>query len=82
MSDSETTPKRLNVRSLGGIVGSSMLAVVGLFALPVFQSFGLDFRPAFWLVLVVEGVALAGVVASILTLHRERTLAQESSNES
>jgi hypothetical protein len=50
------------------------LAVFGLFALPLFQSFGLAFRPAFWLVLGIEAVALAGVVVSVLTLHRRRTI--------
>lgn len=74
MSDQPLAPEELNVRSLAGLVASAGLAVVGLFILPVFQSFGLAFRPAFWLVLAIEAVALAGVVASVLTLHRERTL--------
>lgn len=74
MSDQSLAPEELNVRSLAGLVASAGLAVVGLFILPVFQSFGLAFRPAFWLVLAIEAVALAGVVASVLTLHRERTL--------
>lgn len=74
MSDQSLAPEELNVRSLAGLVASAGLAVVGLFILPVFQSFGLAFRPAFWLVLAIEGVALAGVVISVLTLHRERTL--------
>ncbi|MFC7075587.1 hypothetical protein [Haloarcula halophila] len=74
MSDHPPTPEELNVRSLAGLVVSVALAAVGLFILPVFQSFGLAFRPAFWLVLAIEGVALAGVVISVLTLHRERTL--------
>jgi hypothetical protein len=56
------------------LVASSALAIVGLFVLPVFQAVGLAFRPAFWLVLGIEAIALAGVVISILTLHRERTL--------
>jgi hypothetical protein len=74
MSDQSLAPEELNVRSLAGLVASAGLAVVGLFILPVFQSFGLAFRPAFWLVLAIEAVALAGVVVSVLTLHRERTL--------
>jgi hypothetical protein len=74
MSDRPDVPKRLSYRSLGALVAFSGLAVAGLFALPLFQSFGLAFRPAFWLVLAVEAVALAGVVASVLTLHRQRTL--------
>jgi hypothetical protein len=74
MSDSAEVPERLSYRSLAGLVASSALAAAGLFALPVFQSFGLGFRPAFWLVLAVEAVALVGVVVSVLTLHRERTL--------
>ena len=57
-----------------GLILSAGLAVVSLFILPVFQSFGLSFRPAFWLVLAIEAVALAGVVISVLTLHRKRTL--------
>jgi len=73
MSDSDV-PKELSYQSLWGLVLSAGLAVAGLFALPVFQSFGLGFRPAFWLVLTVEAVALAGVVASVLTLHRDREL--------
>lgn len=74
MSEETTAPEELNVRSLMGLVLSAGLAVVGLFILPVFQSFGLAFRPAFWLVLAIEAVALAGVVVSVLTLHRQRTL--------
>lgn len=74
MSEETTAPKELSVKSLTGIVLSAGLAVVGLFILPVFQSFGLAFRPAFWLVLGIEAVALAGVVVSVLTLHRKRTL--------
>jgi len=74
MSEEPTTPEELSVRSLTGLVLSAGLAVVGLFILPVFRSFGLAFRPAFWLVLAIEAVALAGVVISVLTLHRQRTL--------
>ncbi|MEF8829426.1 MAG: hypothetical protein V5A49_10340 [Haloarcula sp.] len=74
MSEETQTPQELSVRSLVGLTLSSALAVVGLFILPVFRSFGLAFRPAFWLVLAIEAIALAGVVVSILTLHRERTL--------
>jgi hypothetical protein len=73
MSEAGDFPKSLNYRSLSGLVISAAVAVFGLFALPLFQSFGLAFRPAFWLVLAVEAVALAGVVVSVLTLHRERT---------
>jgi len=74
MSDRPDVPQQLSYQSLAGLVAFSGLAVAGLFALPVFQSFGLSFMPAFWLVLAVEAVALAGVVVSVLTLHRERTL--------
>jgi len=74
MSETDDIPKSLSYRSLTGLVASAAVAVFGLFALPLFQSFGLAFRPAFWLVLAVEGVALAGVVVSVLTLHRERTI--------
>lgn len=74
MSETDEIPKSLSYRSLTGLVASAAVAVFGLFALPLFQSFGLAFRPAFWLVLAVEGVALAGVVVSVLTLHRERTI--------
>lgn len=73
MTEAGDLPKSLNYRSLGGLVISAAVAVFGLFALPLFQSFGLAFRPAFWLVLVVEAIALAGVVVSVLTLHRKRT---------
>lgn len=73
MSETGDIPKSLNYRSLGGLVASSIVAAIGLFALPVFQSFGLAFRPAFWIVLTIEGVALFGVVVSVLTLHRSRT---------
>ena len=74
MSEETSTPKELSFLSLIGLILSAALAVVGLFILPVFQSFGLAFRPAFWLVLAIEAVALAGVVISVLTLHRTRTL--------
>ncbi|QPV63060.1 hypothetical protein I7X12_00015 [Halosimplex litoreum] len=74
MSDSGDVPKSLSYQSVAGLFLSSGLAVFGLFALPVFQSFGLEFRPAFWLVLAIEAVALVGVVVSVLTLHRDRTL--------
>jgi hypothetical protein len=74
MSDSGELPPRKSYRSLAGLVASSVLAIVGLFILPVFQAAGLAFRPAFWLVLGIEAIALAGVVISTLTLHRERTL--------
>jgi hypothetical protein len=74
MSEPGEVPDSLNYRSLAGLAASSGLAVVGLFALPVLQSFGLSFGPAFTLVLAIEAVALAGVVVSVLTLHRERTL--------
>jgi hypothetical protein len=74
MSEADNVPESLSYRSLLWLFLSVGLAVFGLFALPVFQSFGLAFRPAFWLVLAVEAVALVGVVFSVLTLHRERTL--------
>lgn len=74
MDEDTSTPPELNRKSLVGLVLSSVLAMIGLFILPVFQSFGLAFRPAFWLVLGMEAVALAGIVASVLTLHKERTL--------
>jgi hypothetical protein len=74
MSEADDVPESLSYRSLLWLFLSVGLAVFGLFALPVFQSFGLAFRPAFWLVLAVEAVALVGVVFSVLTLHRERTL--------
>ncbi len=74
MSEPGEPPARTSYRSLAGLVAFSGLAVVGLFILPVFQALGLAFRPAFWLVLAIEAIALAGVVASILTLHQERTL--------
>jgi hypothetical protein len=74
MSDEPEVPRRLSYWSLAGLVAFSGLAVVGLFILPLFQSLGLAFRPAFWLVLAVEAVALVGVVVSVLTLHRQRTL--------
>lgn len=73
MSENHAEPRELSMRSMAGLIAFAGLAVVGLFALPVFQSFGLAFRPAFWLVLGVEFVALIGVVASVLTLHRERS---------
>lgn len=74
MSDTGGIPKSLSYRSLGGLVASAGVAVFGLFALPLFQSFGLAFRPAFWLVLAVEAIALFGVIVSVLTLHRDRTM--------
>ncbi|WP_299266044.1 hypothetical protein [Halorientalis sp.] len=74
MSEAGDVPKSLNYQSLGGLVVSAAVAVFGLFALPLIQSFGLEFRPAFWIVLAIEGVGLTGVILSVLTLHRERTL--------
>jgi hypothetical protein len=74
MSDTGELPKSLSYRSLGGLVASAALAVFGLFALPLFESFGLAFRPAFWLVLAIEAIALFGVIVSVLTLNRSRTM--------
>jgi hypothetical protein len=74
MNETNDIPKSLSYRSLGGLVASAALAGFGLFALPLFQSLGLAFRPAFWSVLAVEAVALAGVIISVLTLHRRRTI--------
>jgi hypothetical protein len=74
MSTADDVPDSLSYQSLAGLLLSTGLAVFGLFALPLFQSFGLAFRPAFWLVLGIEAVALAGVVVSVLTLHRRRTI--------
>jgi hypothetical protein len=74
MSTAADVPESLSYQSLAGLLLSTGLAIFGLFALPLIQSFGLAFRPAFWIVLGIEAVALAGVVASILTLHRKRSL--------
>jgi hypothetical protein len=74
MSVSETEPKELNMRSITALVFSVGVAIVGLFILPLFQSYGLSFRVSFALVLVIEFVGLIGVCASVLTLHRERTI--------
>ena len=78
MSSTQSDPQSLSVRSLVSLTAFALLGAAGLFALPLFQAFGLAFRPAFWLVLAIEFVALLGVVASVLTLHRERTFDQSS----
>jgi hypothetical protein len=74
MDETQDVPKSLSYRSIGALFASTAVAVFGLFALPLFQSAGLPFRPAFAIVLAIEAVALAGVVISVLSLHRKRTL--------
>jgi hypothetical protein len=72
MDSNQSDPQSLNFRSLTGLVVFAALGAAGLFVLPLFQRLGLAFRPAFWLVLAIEFVALVGVVVSVLTLHRAR----------
>jgi hypothetical protein len=71
----DLAPATTNRRALAGLVGSVALGVAGLFALPAIRSaFGLDFGAAFWLVLAIEFVASLGVVVSVLSLYRARSL--------
>jgi hypothetical protein len=71
--DPTATPESLNTRAVIGLVASVVLAVVGLFILPVLEDgFGLAFGPAFGITLVIEFVAFVGVAVSVLRLHRER----------
>jgi hypothetical protein len=64
-----------NTGALVAFIISLTLGVGGLFVLPALQSmFGLDFRPAFAIVLAIEIVALVGVIVSVLRLYRGPTI--------
>lgn len=76
-SDPDLGPQKRapNIGALVALIVSLILGVGGLFVLPALQSvLGLEFRPAFGLVLVIELVALAGVVVSVLRLYRGPTI--------
>jgi hypothetical protein len=64
-------PAPLRTISVVGIVVSTLLAVVGLFALPTLTAAGLAFSTAFWLVCGVELAAALGIAISVLNLHKE-----------
>lgn len=74
-SDSDSVAvESMNTSAVVGLVGSVLVGVVGLFLLPVLQSLlGLEFGPAFSIVLAVELVAVVGVTVFIFRLHRENT---------
>ena len=72
--DDDLTVYELNTRSIVGLVGSVVVGVIGLFALPALQQgFGLSFQEAFWPLLAVEFLAFVGVAVSVLRLHEERS---------
>ncbi|MDR9445897.1 MAG: hypothetical protein RI544_07160 [Haloquadratum sp.] len=63
-------PKPLNQRAVLGLVGSVMLGVAGFFALDLIRTVsGLGFLSGFGVVLVIELVAIVGVVLSTFRLH-------------
>jgi hypothetical protein len=64
-------PAPLRTVSVVGIVVSTIVAVVGLFALPTLTASGLTFSTAFWLLCGVELAAALGITVSVLNLHEE-----------
>jgi hypothetical protein len=67
-------PSSLNPIAIAGLALFTVVAVVGLFALPTLVSWGLSFRWAFAAVVVVEYVAAVGAGASAYLLYRDRDL--------
>ncbi|MEF8758139.1 MAG: hypothetical protein V5A33_07865 [Halobacteriales archaeon] len=68
------TPSSLNPLAVVGLVLFTILAIVGLFALPALMTWGVPFRWAFALLVVVEYLAAVGAGASAYLLYDDRTL--------
>lgn len=68
------TPSSLNPLAVVGLVLFTILAVVGLFALPTLMNWGASFRWAFAVLVVVEYLAAVGAGASAYLLYDDRTL--------
>jgi hypothetical protein len=66
-------PERLNERAVIGLMFSVALGVAGLFVLPAIRGiFQLEFLTAFGIVLIIELIAVAGIVASMFRFHVDR----------
>jgi len=68
------TPSSLNRLAVVGLVLFTILAVVGLFALPTLTAWGVPFRWAFAVLVVVEYLAAVGAGASAYLLYDDRSL--------
>lgn len=66
-TDDDDYPASLNRGAVVALVGATIVAVVGLFALPTLRSAGLTFREAFAIVGVAEFGA--AVVAGVAAYH-------------
>jgi hypothetical protein len=62
----------LNRLAVAGLVASTLVAIVGLFALPTLRANGLSFGAAFWSLVALEFVAALGVAVSVLRLRNRR----------
>jgi len=72
--DTDTGGEDLDVQSLNrvavvGLIGSFVVALAGLFALPAAGAVGLSTRNGFWIVLGVEFVGAVGVGLSAQRLY-------------
>ena len=59
----------LNRLAVAGLVLSTLVAIVGLFALPTLRANGLSFGQAFWALVALEFFAAVGVAVSVLRLR-------------
>jgi hypothetical protein len=59
----------LNRLAVVGLVVSTLVAIVGLFALPALTANGLSFGQAFWSLVAIEFLAALGVAVSVLRLR-------------
>lgn len=59
----------LNRLAVAGLVASTLVAIVGLFALPTLTANGLTFGQAFWSLVALEFLAALGVAVSVLRLR-------------
>lgn len=69
MSEGVEPPPALNRLAVGGLVGSILLALAGMFAVPPLMDLGLTFTRAFVVVAAAEVGAAVGVVVSTLNLY-------------
>ncbi|MFT4931298.1 MAG: hypothetical protein ACI91T_001173 [Natronomonas sp.] len=63
------TPSSLNPLAVVGLILFTILAVVGLFALPTLMTYGVSFRWAFAVLVVVEYLAAVGAGVSAYLLY-------------
>lgn len=71
MDDRFRKPRPLNVLAVIGVVAFTLLAAVGLFALPMLREMGFSFLTAFVLVSAVEFVAALGAGLSAYRLYED-----------